>query len=388
MEPSASTPAPAVRCRWARAGRSAAPDAATAGAAAARDAVAHRGDARLLLVFAADHLDPQAVLAGVHAVAGDVPVVGSSAVGQIEACGPSEDAVVVLALGGHGLSVSTAAVSDASGDPRDAGARVAACLGDVVDREHRVLLLITDGRIVGQADIVRGAYSVVGAGVPIVGGVIGDATSAIGPAQFHGREVLHGGVVAVAIGSDGPLGIGVGHGHEPVGDPMLVTAAAPGRVVTLDERPAEDVLVERAAALGIDAHEHAAIGLRRRAGGSDVRVAIIDGAPDRSLLCDAPAGSLVWIMDADPERALEAADSACADALGALDGADPAALVVFGCVARRVVLGDDGSAEEVTRVARHAGDAAVVGLYTHGEIARTRGIAGYHNETLVVLAVA
>jgi hypothetical protein len=35
-----------------------------------------------------------------------------------------------------------------------------------------------------------------------------------------------------------------------------------------------------------------------------------------------------------------------------------------------------------------AGTAPVAGFYTYGEIARTRGVAGFHNQTLVVLAVA
>jgi hypothetical protein len=39
-------------------------------------------------------------------------------------------------------------------------------------------------------------------------------------------------------------------------------------------------------------------------------------------------------------------------------------------------------------VARLAGEAPVAGFYTYGEIARTRGVTGFHNQTLVVLAVA
>jgi len=34
-----------------------------------------------------------------------------------------------------------------------------------------------------------------------------------------------------------------------------------------------------------------------------------------------------------------------------------------------------------------AGGAPVAGFYTYGEIARTHGISGFHNQTLVVLAV-
>ena len=37
---------------------------------------------------------------------------------------------------------------------------------------------------------------------------------------------------------------------------------------------------------------------------------------------------------------------------------------------------------------REAGGAPVAGFYTYGEIARTRGIRGFHNQTLVVLALS
>ena len=43
--------------------------------------------------------------------------------------------------------------------------------------------------------------------------------------------------------------------------------------------------------------------------------------------------------------------------------------------------------EEISRVAHHANGAPVAGFYTYGEIARTRGMSGFHNQTLVVLAV-
>jgi hypothetical protein len=35
-----------------------------------------------------------------------------------------------------------------------------------------------------------------------------------------------------------------------------------------------------------------------------------------------------------------------------------------------------------------AGGAPVAGFYTYGEIARTHGVSGFHNQTLVVLAVS
>jgi hypothetical protein len=41
---------------------------------------------------------------------------------------------------------------------------------------------------------------------------------------------------------------------------------------------------------------------------------------------------------------------------------------------------------EVGRIAEFAAGAPVAGFYTYGEIARTRGVNGFHNQTLVVVA--
>jgi hypothetical protein len=96
---------------------------------------------------------------------------------------------------------------------------------------------------------------------------------------------------------------------------------------------------------------------------------------------------MVWLMESDADGVLDATDAACREALGALGGDDALALIAFDCNARLEFLGD-AVADEVDRLVRHAGGAAVAGLYTFGEIARTRGSAGFHQQTLVVLAIA
>jgi hypothetical protein len=83
---------------------------------------------------------------------------------------------------------------------------------------------------------------------------------------------------------------------------------------------------------------------------------------------------------------LSATDAACGSALAQLGDHSPRGLLAFDCIARREVLGTS-TAEEVARIVASGGDAPVIGFYTYGEIARTRGISGFHNQTLVVLAV-
>ena len=62
-------------------------------------------------------------------------------------------------------------------------------------------------------------------------------------------------------------------------------------------------------------------------------------------------------------------------------------VLVFDCVTRRDMLGDVGIRREIDVITERAGGAPVAGLFTYGEFARTRGINGFHHETLVVLAV-
>jgi hypothetical protein len=63
-------------------------------------------------------------------------------------------------------------------------------------------------------------------------------------------------------------------------------------------------------------------------------------------------------------------------------------MIAFDCIARRSVLGDAGIRAESDRIADIAAGAPVAGFYAYGEIARTRGLRGFHNQTLVVLSVA
>lgn len=305
-----------------------------------------------------------------------------------------------MALGGEGFSVATSAATDASADLRAAGAGVAACVAEVGESPHRALMLLTDGLAGDQQEIVRGAYGVLGAGVPLVGGCAGDDLKMSQTHQLHHESVLGDAVVAAALGSEAPLSIGVRHGWTRVGEPMLVTRSADNRVHTLDDQPARDVYLQRLAApedacrdpeaITRFALTHPLLGVSRRSGEDQVRFVGEADFEDSSLGCIAqvPQGALAWFMQGDEKSVLEATEGACHDALAGLVGERPLGLIAFDCIARRAVLGEEGIRGEVERVARHTAGAPVAGFYTYGEIARTHGVSGFHNQTLVLLAVS
>jgi hypothetical protein len=355
-------------------------------------------DARLLVVFASDVYDHAELLRGIREHASDVPLIGCSTAGEIATSGPRDAGVVVSALGGEGFSVATAAAVSASANLREAGAQAAGCLETVTERSSTVLLVLSDGLAGDQAEIVRGAYSVAGARVPLVGGCAGDDLKMEATYQFHGDVVLTDAVVAAAVSSEGPVGVGVQHGWRTVGEPMPVTRADGNVVAELDGQPALDAYLAR---LDAPAQAHAdagaftrfaqthPLGLASRSGEPHVR--FIGGADfeRRSLTCiaEVPQGNLAWLMEGDASSVLAATDGACRDALNALDGHGPLGVLAFDCIARRGVLGESGIQAEINQVSSRVQGAPVAGFYTYGEIARTHGVSGFHNQTLVLLAL-
>ncbi len=382
--------------RWAGAGWSSCPDSAKAATESVRTAVDGR-PADLVIVFFAEQLDAEQIVKAVHQAAPGAQVVGCSTAGEITPGPVGDVGVCALALGG-GFEVRTAVATDASLDMRQAGVDVVAGTLTHARGPYSVTMLLSDGLAGDQHEVVRGAYSVAGAQVALVGGFAGDGLRMQRTVQVHGARVYTDAVVAVTLSCDAPFGIGVSHGWTPLETPVVLTATEGNRVSLLDDAPALDVYLTRLQAPAETWTDRAAftrfalhhpLGLERRDGVSVRFVADADFAT-RELICvtSLPSGSLAHVMGGDRGSVLDSVDAACAQALGQLGGRDPLALLAFDCIGRRGVLGDDGLVEEVDRMTSAAGGSPVIGFYTYGEIARTVGSSGFHNQTLVVLALS
>ena len=387
---------PTTTTRWVGVGASVSTDSAVAATEAVRAAVDGRAPA-LVLLFSAPFHD-LAVLARTvqDEIPAGVPVIGCTTSGELVGVEAGSGRLVAVALGGPGLTVQTAVGMIADG-PRAAGKAAAqAVVG--IDRPHRALLLLTEGLTGARAELVRGAYSVAGADVALVGGSAGDELAMRQTHQFFHGEVLTGAVVGAAIGSDAPIGVGIGHGWRRAGEPIVVTESDGERIFQLDDQPALDYYLRRCGVDPADFHhvdsawrdatEWRPLGLPRP-GGEEVRAVLGADFDDRSLLCgDTPQGTVIWVMEGDAESVMDGTRTACDEALAGLHGAPPVGIIAFDCAARRAVLGEDGIAAEVRLIAECAPGVPLGGFYTYGEIARTRGSRGVHNATLVLLALA
>jgi hypothetical protein len=180
---------------------------------------------------------------------------------------------------------------------------------------------------------------------------------------------------------------------------MLVTEVSGTNVLGLNDRPALDVYLERTNAPE-DARTDAAafarfaltrpFGISTRAGEYAVRLVAAADFDERSLrtIAEIPQGILTWMMRGGIDSVLGATDAACADALAALGGDPPLGMLAFNGIGRRAVLGKTGVTRELERIANCGSGAPLAGFYNYGGIARTRGAAGFHNHSLVLLALS
>jgi hypothetical protein len=396
---------PAPSTRWFGVGISSETDPHRAGAVAATRALTGP-DPRLLVVFCSIRLDPYAVLAGIKEVAAGVPLIGCSSGAEIGVDGPGAGFVGVAAFGGSGFTVRTSAATGTRAAPREGGVEVARSAFAGMEGPNQLMLLLTDGLVDDQDDIIDGVYEMLGAGVVLAGGAAGTALLADGANAdtFHmyDGEVLTDAVVGAAISSDGPFGVAMRHGFREVGEPMVVTRSRKGRIYTLDNRPAVHAYLDRLGAPAEAYHDREAFVAFSRLrplcvlGRATEEVRFITDLADLaegSLVCvgDVPEGGMVWPLDSDADSTIEAVDRAWPAAVDALGGRPALGFLAFDCGIRQDILAQtptgDRVAEEVSRMVRQAGDLPFIGFYTWGEIARTRGVNGLHHQSLVVLAV-
>lgn len=255
---------------------------------------------------------------------------------------------------------------------------------------HAALVLLSDGLAGDQREIVRGAYEVTGAAVPIVGGAAGDDLRISRTYQHAGRTTTNG-VIALWLGSEEPLAVGVAHGWRPIGAPMLVTRAEGNVILELDGRPARDAYLEARGEQAASDRPFAAfamdhpLGIPNARGSYDVRHIMGDAGSGLAMFAYVPQNTVVQVMEASADDLLDGAESAARQARAQLAG-EADALLAFSCAARKPLLGVRAR-EGPRRIAMACGTTRLCGFFTYGEFGRITGTTGFHNASVAVLAL-
>lgn len=384
--------------RWIRVGTSTAAECEQA----VREALApilELGEPKLAIVFCSPAHDLAAIAPFVKQAVGESAVIGCSSAGELIRDHALTGGLLIWALGGEGFSVTTGfGQGSVEQGLRQAAADAAHCLDRLQRREHTMLFLLADGLCGDQMEVVRGAYEVCGARVPLMGACAGDDMALQSTRQIHGDRVLTHAVVAAAISSDAPMAIGIAHGWQPLSEPMLVTESHDTTLISLDDRPALDVYFEQfeapedvrrdPAKFFAFAHTRP-VGIARR---NRTEIRYVCGADYEqrtiTVFAEVPQGAMAYLMQGSCTSVLDATADVCALAEQNLQGLPARGFMLLECVARKSLLDEAGLLDASLRLPTVRDEVSVGGFYTYGEIARTEGAGGLHDQTVVALALA
>jgi hypothetical protein len=349
------------------------------------------GDVGLLLAFTSGELDYESSAREIERAAGGAPTAGLTGRGLITADGPVDEGCVAMAFG-TSVRASVGASPEASNDLRSAGRMSAQRALEGLEGDADLLLLFIDSTRGDIADTVSGAYETAGPGVPLAGGAAGGSDKR----HFHGGEATSDSVVAVAIASDGKLGIGNAQTCSTRGHPSIVTRSNGQRIEEIDGRPAEEVYLEQLGFTGVafDDDEFEALAITHPLAQpelhGDVRLRhVLERTGDGAIVTGThiPASAAIEFTELEFDQLLASGGQSVEDAGRAIGGGTTRAALVFDCAGRRRAL-RDGLAEEVEAIKGALGDppAPLAGLYTHGEVARLQGAKGDRNHAVVTVA--
>jgi hypothetical protein len=364
-------------------------------AAAIEEAVAKLQQEPSFVLFFPATGNPDETARQAREAAAGVPIAGMTGSDAIAAAGPLEGGCSAIAFSAS-VSVGIGVAERASRDRRAAGRAAATEAFARLDesRGDAVLLLFLDPDSGDVADTVAGAYEVTGGHVRFAGGAAGGPVRA----QFAAGRAHSDSVVAAAVASPYPIGVGVAHGCVPRAIPSIVTRADGHSILRLDGRPAEAVYVEKlghngGARLGDAEFDALAVlhPLAQRELSGDVRMRYVRGRGHRGeLVCATPIpeNAAVEVCEETPEEILRSATAAASDARAALGRRAARATLVFECASRKRAVRNTVARREVEAItaALSGRRPALAGVYTRGEIARIRGAKGDRNHTIVVVA--
>lgn len=349
------------------------------------------GDPGLLLTFTSGDRDFERDTEEMAEAAAGATSAGMTGRGLFGPDGPLDEGCVAMALTSQ-VSAGLAVAEDASADLRTAGQ---ACTADAIERlgaDPDLVLLLIDSTRGDIADTVAGAYEAAGPTTPLAGGASGGAEKR----HFHNGHATADSIVAVAVRSEGPTGVGNAQTCKTIGTPSILTRSNGQLVEEIDGRPAEEVYLEQLGFAGVafDDEEFEVMAITHPIAQpelhGDLRLRHVVGRTERGAIVlgtGIPESAVIEFTELDFDELLASGAASVDAAIGALGGADPKAALVFDCAGRRRAL-HEGIPEEVEAITSALGEPTppVIGLYTHGEVARLKGAKGDRNHAVVTVA--
>lgn len=279
--------------------------------------------------------------------------------------------------------------------PMQAAAQVAAGVRTQLNgsQQPATLFMLFDAMVPYISSMLDALYLQLANRVHYVGANAGSETFQPMPCLFDGEHMAQHGVLVLLLTPH--RGAILEHGYQLPAQTMTATATEGNRVVQIDWRPAFEVyreLVQQQFGVAITPENfyryavHFPFGIVRANHNVVVRIPVARGE-DGSLICvgEVPPHAVLALLEAPTVDSTRTLDVLC-EGLRQLNGElANSELLLFYCAGRRMHLGIEAAAAELSALGRRTAGAQVAGALSLGEIGGSTlwGYPLFHNATLV-----
>jgi len=359
-------------------------------------------DHAFAILYIAPNYDCYKVVKDVRSVLGDIPLIGCTTGGEFTNKTVSKNSVQLTLFSKSEDYMFYAGISDGlSNDPNK-------CVQDILDiipkqnekLENRSAILLHDGLSGRGEEVVLSAGILMGPSVSFVGGSAADYLEFKETLVFCNDKVMKDAVVLGVIDSKLPVSVSVNHGHVPISEKMTVTKAKENIVYEIDGENAWDVwkrIVSEKLKIDVsEINDASSVGeflikyeMGLTIGDNEYKIRVpLSKNDDGSLsfACTILEGTKFAIMKSSKSLQIDSAKKAAEQALDSLDRDKISGALVFDCVCRDIILGDNFK-DGVSEISSVFGeDVTISGFETYGEICRPKNkISGYHNTTTSIM---
>jgi len=342
----------------------------------------------LALVISSYQYEAQQIVNGVASLIGNTPMIGFSTPAGLSSDGLHSHSVVVALLAATDARVDVQWLAGYTQGSREVSQQLAELLKR---KPKQPSLLFADGF---NADAEQLCNSLP-AGTNLVGALSSGDLHAGNAYQIGGTQFGAGGLALARFEGQLRVGVGYGHGWQPVGTHFRVTRSRGFWVRTLDGRPASEAYAHL---FGYPAREWAFPPLNHLARLYPLGLEQFD----KSLLLRSPLrveadgsfrmnaavsdGSEAYLLTGSLSACQAAATAATEQALKALDGARPVLALVLADIAWQMLFEAQPGGDVAAVQAAVGVDVPVAGGYTLGQIVPGgEGVPQFLNQHIVVM---
>jgi len=267
---------------------------------------------------------------------------------------------------------------------------------EVLTGPVETFLVIVDGLASNISSFLDVLFETCGRQVSFIGGGAGSLGPERETVLFTAEESFAGG--ALLVGIEGPAGVGVSHGWEPLYGPLVANCTKGNIILELNWQPAFSkyrTALQKEAGISMGPENFFEIakcypfGMVKIDGSIVVRDPIrLEGEESIVLVGEIPQNSIVMILRGDETSLIKAAGGAASAALASFmektGGMGQSALVID-CISRVLYLGDNMARELRTIRENVPPDLHMFGFLSIGEIAHSgEKYLEFYNKTTVV----